>query len=342
MNEQRITMIGIDLAKESFHLHAVDDFGRKVFSKALKRKQVSEFMQNVPACTVAMEACGGSNYWARKFRSMGHEPKLMAAQYVKPFVKSQKNDRNDAEAITEAAVRPSMRFVGVKESWQQDIQTLHRIRERLVRSKVSLSNQVRGILLEYGVTIEEGVTAFRVRLAEVLEDANLELSDSMRMTLRDLYEEFLGIDERKEKYDKQLKALAKAQETCRRLSDVPGVGPITCTAFVSAVGDPRAFENGRQVAAWLGLVPKQYSTGGRQILGRITKRGDCYLRSLLVHGARAVVSSVLRKRGTDPFSVWVLRLADKKGANKASVAVANKNARMMWAMMRNGTDFKLA
>ena len=341
MNGKRITMVAIDLAKETFQVHGIDEKGKAVVRKTMDRERLAIFMQNLPHCTVAMEACAGSNYWSQRFVEMGHTPKLIAAQFVKAFLKSQKNDRNDAEAIAEAAQRPSMRFVAPKQRWQQDVQTVHRIRERLLRSKVSLSNQARGILLEYGITIKEGVAAFKEQVPKILEEANNELSPSIREALKDVFEEFKTIEGKKEKYDKMLEDLSEHLE-CKRLKAVPGVGPLVSTAFYSAVGDPNHFKNGRQVAAWLGLVPKQFSTGGKTRLGRITKRGDCYLRSLIVHGARASVTSIQKRRGSDPLSQRVLRLIETGGVNKAVIAVANRNARVMWALLKTKTDYQVA
>jgi len=334
------TLIAIDLAKETFQLHAVDEKGRCLYRKTVKRRELAAFIQNTPPCIVAMEACAGSNYWAQIFRAMGHTPKLIAAQYVKPFVKSQKNDRNDAEGIGEAAMRPSMRFVAVKESWQQDMQTLHRVRDRLKKEKTALDNQTRGILLEFGITIPEGIAQFKKRIPEILEDDKNGLSLSMRALVRDQYDEFLDMEKRKTKYDVMIEKLSKDHLECSRLMAIPGVGPLISTAFVSALGDPHHFKNGRQVSAWLGLVPRQYSTGGKTRLGAITKRGDCYLRALVVHGSRSCVTQIMRRQGKDPFSQRVLKLVETRGINKAVIAVANRNTRVMWALLKSKTDYR--
>ena len=339
---EKVTMLGIDLAKESFQLHGVDRKGKAILRKSLKRKQLLEFMVQFPSCTVCMEACGGSNYWAQKFLAMGHQVKLIAAQYVKPFVKSQKNDRNDAEAIVEAASRPSMRFVSPKQQWQQDIQTLHRVRQRQQRAKTALACQIRGLLMEYGITIPEGIGHLKKQLPVILEDAENGLSSTLRTLVSDLYEEFVELEVRKAKYDLQLKQISLTHESCKRLQQVPGVGPLTSTAFVASVGDVNVFKNGRQLAAWLGLVPKQCSTGGKTKLLGITKRGDIYLRSLMVHGARAVVTqATLKKDRQDSLSQRIRHLVETRGFNKTAVAIANRNARVMFAMLKKGEDYRV-
>lgn len=332
-------MIGIDLAKTSFSLHAVDKSGRKLWTKTLKREQLADFMANTPACKVAMEACGGCHYWSRTFRAMGHSTFIIAAQFVKPFVKSQKNDSNDAEAIVEAAMRPSMRFVATKEPWQQDIQSLHRMRQRVLESKVSLSNQVRGLLAEYGVSVGLGAKRFRTELLEAIENSENQLTDLIRRYLSELYEEYVDLESRVRKFDKELERVAKTDPSCKRLMTVPGVGILTSTAFVSAVGDPNHFRNGREVGAWLGLVPSQFSTGGRTKLGRITKRGDCYLRQLMVHGARSFLCYLKKRQAEDAYSLRAEKLWKEKGYNKACVALANRNARIMWALLKNQQEF---
>lgn len=337
-----ISMVGIDLAKESFQIHGVDEHGKAILRKSLKRRQMLEFFATLPITTICMEACGGSNYWARKFSQMGHEVRIISAQYVKPFVKSQKNDRNDAEAIVEAASRPSMRFVSPKQVWQQDIQNLHRIRQRLQGAKTALINQTRSLLLEYGIVIKEGVTHFKKQIPLIIENPDNELTHHTRSLIKDLYDEYLALEERKSRYDAQLEELSESNEVCKRLMQVPGVGPLTSTAFVAAVGDPRNFKNGRQCAAWLGLVPRQSSTGGKTRLLGITKRGDAYLRSLLVHGARAVASSAKLRKSKSHRHDWIINLTEKKGINRVAVAIANHNVRVLWAMLKSGENYRAA
>lgn len=337
-----LNMVGIDLAKESFQVHGVDRTGKVVLKRTLKRKQVVEYFVNLPKTTVCMEACGGSNYWARKFKSIGHDVKIVSAQYVKPFVKSQKNDYNDAEAIVEASSRPSMRFVSPKETWQQDIQSLHRIRQRLQSGRTALICQVRSLLLEYGIPIAEGVSEFNKNILLIIEDACNELTPQIRAAVLELYEEYKEVTKRKEKFDKILKDISAENENCKRLMQVPGVGPLTATAFVAAVGDPSHFKNGRQVAAWLGLVPRQHTTGGKAKLLGITKRGDVYLRSLLVHGGRSVAGNASRTKNKSNRDRWIEGKKQKKGTNIVAVAIANHNARVMWSMLRTGENFKSA
>lgn len=335
-----LKIIGIDLAKESFQVHGVDSKGKAVLKKTLRRKDFLPFFANISCVTIYLEACGGSNYWARKMIQLGHQVRIISAQYVKPFLKNQKNDANDAEAIVEAGSRPAMQFVSHKEIWQQDIQSLHRIRQRLQDSKVALINQARCLLLEYGLDIPQGVAQFRKNIPIILEDATNELTDLMRTTVWDLYEEYLLIEKRKEKYDVELEKISKTNEICKRLQQVPGIGPLTSTAFVASVGDPSHFKNGRQTAAWLGLVPKQHSTGGKTRLFGITKRGDVYLRSLLVHGGRAVVSNIKRMKVKNTRQEWIEKMLDKKGVNTTAIAIANHNVRVMWAMMISGANYK--
>jgi len=268
--------------------------------------------------------------------------KLISPQFVKPFVKSQKNDLNDAEAIVEAASRPSMRFVPVKKIWQQDIQTLHRVRAGYVNQQRAINCQIRGLAAEYGVIFSEGKSKFKNELGLALEDADNGLSPDCREALRDLYENYLVIERLRQKVESKLKGIANEREECKRLQEVPGVGPMTATAFVSAVGDnPREFKNGRQAAAWLGLVPQQYSTGGKTTLVGISKRGDNYLRYILVQGGQAVVRVAAAKaehRGK--LHKWANEIKKRKGTNVASVAVANRNARVMWSMLATGESYR--
>lgn len=335
-----ITTLGIDIAKNVFHLHGTNAQGKVELKKRLRRKQVLYFMQNLPLCLVGMEACGGSHYWARKFQEYGHTVKLMAPQYVKPYVKTNKNDYNDAEAINEAVSRPSMRFVGIKSIEQQDIQALHRVRSRLMQMRTALSNHIRGLLMEYGIVVEKQIGQLRKGLPLILEDASNELSGDMRALFAELYEELVELDGRIKQKDKAILAVHRASELCQRLGEVEGIGPLTATAFVSAVGDAKMFKRGRDCSAWLGLVPRQYSTGGKAILGSISKRGDRYLRTNLIHGARSVISNAEGK--TDARSRWIQQLKARVGMNKACVALANKNARILWALMASGDSYRLS
>jgi transposase len=336
--------IGIDLAKINFELCGVSRNGEIIFQKSMKRSKILEFIGNFPKTKICMEACGGSNHWARKFKAMGHEVFLIPAQHVKAFVKSQKNDRNDALAITEAAARPTMSFVATKEVWQQDIQSIHRVRSRVVKNLLEVSNQLRSFLGEYGIIVSESVAAFKKSVPLILEDADSELTLDARALLKDLYSEYQALEERKKNLDKKLEKISKENSTCHRLTQVPGVGPMTSTAFVSHIGDASFYENGRQASAALGLVPRQHSSGGKQNLQGITKRGDVYLRCLLVHGARAYVSAIIKKPDEvlSKYELKIKTMADKKHVNKVIVAVANRNARVLLSMIKSGENYMAA
>lgn len=336
--------VGIDLAKQNFELCGVNRAGGIVFRKSLKRNKLSEFIANLPKVIICMEACGGSNYWARKFRGMGHEIQLIPGQHVKAFLKSQKNDSNDALAITEASARPTMSFVAIKEPWQQDLQSIHRVRTRVVKNLLEVSNQIRGLLGEYGVVMSQGVTKFKASVLEVLETENDELTIEIRDLVHELYEEYSSLEAKKNKYSEKLEKVARENPICKRLTELPGVGPMTCTAFVSHIGDANFYKNGRQAAASLGLVPRQHSSGGKQKLLGITKRGDKHLRSLLVHGARSYVRVITKKVESEmtDYEIKIRKMIDKKHVNKVIVAVANRNARVMLAMMKNGEGYRMA
>jgi transposase len=325
-----IKLVGIDLAKTIFHLHGVDSHGNVIFRKKLTRAQVPLFLTNLPKCRVAMEACGGSNYWAREIQKMGHEVKLIPAQFVKPFVKTNKNDRVDAEAICEAAARPNMRFVPVKSVDQQDLQSLHRVRSRIIRTRTALVNEIRGLLHENGIVISKTIGQVRKKLPLIISATDPKFTSMFLEMLRGFYEELLWIDKRVSKLDDQIRAIHAAHPVCRRLGEIPGIGPITATALVAS-SHPGEFTCGRQYSAWIGLVPKQHSTGGKERLLGISKRGDVYLRTLLIHGARSALRAIQNKN--DLRSLWAKKLIERRGMNKAAVAFANKNARTVWAML---------
>lgn len=335
-----ITTLGIDIAKNVFQLHGTNRQGKVELRKRLRREQLLSFMQKLPPCLVGLEACGGAHYWARKFQEYGHTVKLIPPQYVKPYVKTNKNDYNDAEGINEAVSRPHMRFVGIKAAWQQDIQTLHRVRSRLMQSRTALASHIRGLLMEYGVVIPKQIGQLRRGLPLILADANNELSTDMRALLSELYEELKDLDERISKKDRQVLAIHRGSELSQRLGEVEGIGPLTATAFVSAIGEAKMFRRGRDCSAWLGLVPRQYSTGGKTVLGSISKRGDRYLRTILIHGARSVISKATNK--TDARSRWIQQLKSRVGMNKACVALANKNTRILWALMASGEHYRVS
>ena len=336
----KITTIGLDIAKSIFHLYAVNKMGRYVKKKQLKRHQLLQYFARLEPCLIAMEACGGANYWAREIKRLGHEVKLIAPQYVKPYVKGNKNDYNDAEAIAEAAQRPTMRFVPIKSVEQQDIQNLHRQRERIKKARVALVNQVRGLLAEYGIVINKGISAVRKRLPDILEEAENGLTMRSRELFSDLLEELRLLDVRLKQSEKQIETSNQGNEICQRLDEILGIGPIIASASYAAAGDGKDFVNGRHYSAWIGLVPGQHSTGGKPTLLGISKRGNTYLRTLYIHGARAVLRHSANK--TDRFSLWAQALLERRGHNKACVAVANKMARMAWVIMARGETYRPA
>jgi transposase len=278
-----------------------------------------------------MEACAGAHEWGRRITALNCQVRLIAPQFVKPFVKSQKNDRNDAEAICEAALRPTMRFVALKTTDQQQILALHRLRAGAVKTRTAMANQLRGILGEFGVVAPQGIGKLRYALPLILEDAQNGLPPLLRSELAQQAQRLRELDAEVARLSARIEALAAAHEPCRRLMQRRGVGPLIASAFVAELGDPRVFHSGRQVAAWLGLVPRQRSSGGRAVLLGITKHGDAYLRTLLIHGARSVVR--VAARHDDPLSRWVCALKERRGVHKAIVAVANKTARQLWAQL---------
>jgi len=336
----KITTVGIDIAKSIFHLYAVNKMGGYVKKKQLKRQQLLPYLARLEPCVIAMEACGGANYWAREIKALGHKVKLIAPQYVKPYVKGNKNDYNDAEAIAEAAQRPTMRFVPIKSVEQQDIQNLHRQRERIKKARTALVNQIRGLLAEYGIVINKGVSAVRKGLPDILEDADNGLTMCSRELFADLQDELRLLDARFQQCEKRIIVSNAENDVCQRLDEILGIGPITASAAYVAAGNGKDFVNGRHFSAWIGLVPGQHSTGGKSTLLGISKRGNAYLRTLFIHGARAVLRYCATK--ADRFSLWAQALLERRGHNKACVAVANKMARMAWVIMARGESYRPA
>ena len=336
----KLTTIGLDIAKTVFHAVAMNSEGRLIKKKQLKRQQVLRYTAQLEPCTLVMEACGGAHYWAREFMAQGHQVKLIAPQYVKPYVKGNKNDYNDAEAIAEAAQRPSMRFVPIKSVEQQDVQNIHRQRERLKKGRTALVNQIRGLLAEYGVVIRQGVTAVRKALPWILEDGDNGLTPCARESFADLLDELRVLDEQLERCERRIEAVNQDNEVCRRLDEILGIGAITASATYAAAGDGKDFVNGRHFSAWLGLVPGQHSSGGKATLLGISKRGNAYLRTLFIHGARAVLRHSTQKE--DPFSRWAQAVLERRGHNRACVAVANKMARIAWVVMAKGERYRPA
>lgn len=335
----KLTRIGIDLAKNVFQLHGVDRTGTCVFKRRLSRSQwVKQIVEHIaPGCEIGMEACGGAHHWARTLQQHGFVVKLIAPQFVKPYVKSNKNDANDAEAICEAMSRRNMRFVTVKSIEQQDIQAMHRIRSALVQQRTAKGNQIRGLVSEYGLVAPQQLHVLRKVIPTWLEEDENGLTFHFRSLLQGLYNDLIGLHQRVQALDKDIEQLAKQNDVTKRLQQLRGVGPMIATALVATVGDAKQFNNGRQMAASLGLTPRQHSSGNKERLLGISKRGDAYLRTLLIHGARAVLQQAKHKE--DRLSQWVTHLADTKHTNVAAVALAHKTARMAYAMLRDGTDY---
>jgi transposase len=333
----KITTTGIDLAKHAFQVHGVDERGKAVLKKQLKRGQVMAFFGNLPPCLIGMEACGSAHYWARKLEALGHTVKLIAPQFVKPYVKTNKHDAADAEAICEAVARPNMRFVPIKTTEQQAILSVHRARQGLVKARTAQANQIRGLLSEFGIVIPQGMAHIAQRLPEILEDAN-ELPGAFRYLLQRLGEHLQELDRQVAALEHEIQCWHRDHEASRRLAGIPGMGPLTASALVATAGDGKSFTRGRQMAAWLGIVPKQHSTGGKSTLLGISKRGDSYLRTLLIHGARAVIAQV--ERHPERADPWLQRLLARRPKNVAVVALANKNARIAWALLASGGNYQ--
>lgn len=335
-----VALLGIDLAKNVFQLHGEDADSRAILQRRVRRDRLMVVVEALSPCTIAIEACTGAFYWQRRFEAVGHNVRIIAPQYVKPFAQHQKNDRNDAAAICRAARQPNMKFVPCKTLEQQDIQALHRGRQRLVNHRTALVAQMRGLLLDRGIAFAQSITRARREIGFLLEDGASGLSDLFRSMLSQLHACLLALDRQISWFDNEIDKVFRSNDTCRRLSKIRGVGPKTATAIVAAVGDGVEFTNGRHLAAWMGLVPRQHSSGNRQRLFGISKRGDRHLRTLLIHGARAVVRTSAAR--DDAQSAWIRDLKARRGAAKTIVAVANKNARVIFAMLKKGTEFRAA
>lgn len=336
----KVHVCGIDIGKTVFHLVGLSKEGHILTKKRFSRKQLVTFAANMSTCLIGIEACPGAHFLARVLLKQGHDVKLMPAEYVRPFVKSNKNDYVDAEAIAEAVQRPTMRFVPVKNEAQLDLQALHRVRDRWMGRKTAVINQLRGFLLEHGITVPAGPAHLKRQIPSILEDAENLLSPRMRMLLLELRDEWIKLEEQINSSNQELAQFAKNEDGCRRLLTIPGVGPLTATALTAAIGNGTAFRKARDLAAWLGLVPRQHSTGGKARLLGISKRGDPYLRRLFVHGGRAVLAQVKRER--HQFGGWLDRLEARSQRNVAIVAMANKIARMAWAVLTSGKSYNAA
>lgn len=332
-----IKVIGIDLAKNIFQLHGTDQNGKVLLRKRLTREKLIDFMSNLKPCIVGIEACGGSHYWGRVFSQMGHTVRMMAPQYVKPYVKSNKNDRNDAAGIAEACMRPDMKFIGIKTIEQQEVLLLHRARELAIKQRTAQGNQIRGLLAEFGITLPLNIASLK-KLPVVLDTEAEKLSFRSKQIFEQLYEQFKKYDHQVLSYEEQIKEISKENVMYKEIQKIEGIGPITASAIIATIGDPKVFKNGREVSAWLGLVPRQYSSGNKIRLSGISKRGDSYIRKLLIQGARAVVNVCANKE--DKRSKWLVDKKQRGGSNKACVALANKNARIIWSMLNTGESYR--
>ena len=339
-----VCRIGLDIAKNFFQAHGVDKYGKEVFNKKLKRVDVLPFFANLPSCLIGIEACGGAHYWARELAKLDakHVVRLISPRHIKPFVINNKTDAADARAICEVVGRPSTRFVNVKTVEQQDMAGWHRIRERKVKERTALVNQIRALLSEQGIVIPQGIAYVRKQLPCILEDLGNGLSLCARDYLSDLFSELVECDALVAKYETRIKAFALNNEDCKRLQKIPGVGPLTATAIVAHVGTAKHFKNGRAFAACMGLTPREYSSGGKQKLLGITKRGNSHIRQLLIQGARIVTRYCLIKlpEQTEQRIRWVRELAGRRGKHVAAVALANKTARIIWALLARGEEYK--
>ena len=330
-------LLAIDLGNQSFHLHGIDAAGA-LFSRKVSRLKLVEAVNELAPKTIAMEACASAHHWGRLFLRDGREIRLINPRFVKPFVRGSKNNAVDAEAIYEAATRPTMRFVPVKSTDQQDLQSLHRIQERLIVQRTSLINHTRGLLAEYGIVLPQGAWRFAAQAPAAIEQP--ELSDLGRALFEELLDQLHDVNARLAKLDAKIVEICRQRDDCRRLATMPGVGPIIATALVASIDDDRHFRSGRELAAWIGLVPRQYTTGGKPRLGGIGRRANHYLRKQLIHGARAVISRLANR--DDPRSVWLKGIVERRGFNKALVALANKTARIAWALLTKKENYAVA
>jgi transposase len=336
----QIAILGIDLGKNSCSLAGCDVAGQVILRRRMKREGMVTFVSNLPACVIAMEACGGAHHLGRLFRQNGHEVRLMSPEYVRPYVKAQKNDDRDAEAIAEAASRPTMRFVELKSEDQLDMQILHRARDRLVAERTSLINQLRALLLERGIVMPQGRKKLEVGLAVLMDVEITSCSLRIRSLVEDMRVQWRDLDCRITAFDDEFRAYSRSDKACRLLTTIPGIGPLNATAFVAAIDNAQTFSRGRDLAAWLGLVPRQMTTGGRPRLLGISKRGNGYLRKMLIHGARAALPTLSKDKTI--LGSWLRNLLARAHFNKVVVALAAKMARIIWSVLRSGIAFKAA
>ena len=333
-----IASIGIDLGKTTFHLVALGERNKILLRRKFSRSQLLAYTANLPASLIGLEACAGSHFMGAALRGQGHQVRLIPAQFVKPYRKSNKNDFIDAEAIAEAVTKQNMRFVQIKTQEQLDWQAMHRVRDRLMQRRTALINQIRGFLLERGLTFAARPIYLRKNLPTVIEDAEQNLTPRLRWLLDRLWHEWKQMEIDIKTITDEIERISSDDARCRRLRQIPGFGPLISTATVAAIGNGAAFRRGRDFAAWVGVVPRQYSTGGKQKLLGISKRCNIYLRRMLIHGARAVLLRI--KYDTGGFGQWVHRLAQRAPRNKVVVAIANKLARMAWAVLSSGQEYR--
>ena len=333
-----IASIGIDLGKTTFHLVALGDRSKILLRKKFSRPQLLAYTANLPASLIGIEACAGAHFMGAALREQGHQVRLIPAQFVKPYRKSNKNDFIDAEAIAEAVTKDNMRFAQIKSQDQLDLQAMHRVRDRLVQRRTALINEIRGFLLERGITFAAAPIHLRKNLPSVIEDAEQNLTPRLRWLLQRMAQEWKQMEIDIETVSDAIDRISQEDALCRRLRQIPGFGPMVSTATAAAIGNGSAFRRGRDFAAWVGVVPRQHSTGGKQQLFGISKRGNVYLRRMLIHGARAVLLRV--KYDTGGFGQWVNRLSERAPRNKVVVAIANKLARIAWAVLSSGRDYR--
>lgn len=338
LNPTELSVVGIDIGKDVFHIIGFDPSGTIVLRRKIKRLALAATFERLPRCIVGLEACLSAHFVSRTLRQLGFEPRIIPAKYTKPFVKGQKNDYNDAEGIAEAALRPNLKLVSEKTQDQLDLQALHRVRSRLVSRRTATINQIRAFLIEQGITVRTGARALRNSLFAILKARKDEISPRMSDILVGLYEDWLWLDERIESITREIEKVSLSESNCKSLMSVPGVGPMISTATVAAIGTGEAFDRGRDFGAWLGLVPRQYSTGGKALLGPISKRGNRYLRTLFVQAAQVIL---MRPHNWEKFSFgpWLKRASERMHKNKLAVALANKLARITWSILRHERSF---
>ncbi|NRD72856.1 IS110 family transposase [Shewanella sp. VB17] len=332
----KVTTIAIDLAKNVFQVLGMDEHAKSVFNKRLNRAQLAEFMLQQPACDVIFEACYSAHYWGRKFLAMGHNVKLIPAQHVTPFVRGNKNDKNDVLAIFEASFRPHIRFVPVKTEEQQEVLMLHRIRERLVKQKTACTNQVRGVFVDFGLSFPQGYSAFERAMWEIMSDEHQR--PMIKLMANDFWDEYQTLNQRLDRINSLIKQIVKRDPNGRILLTIPGVGPIIASAFAASIGGGQAFNSPKELAVWLGLTPKQFASGNKSVNGKISKRGNCYLRKQLIHGARTVVSHASKKQ--DDLNMWINQLRGRKSICCTVVATAHRLARLIWILLQKQSPYE--